>query len=119
MSDFNIGSIADMVFTRMTGISASVSGNMIKLASGTILDISNFAGTTINGASIPDKYVNPAINITAAYARVNLDGGGVAFSTDGLNITKNASEQVRFWVEQANKSIRTLKGIKYRKVQLG
>lgn len=116
MGALSAGSIATFVFTRMTGISATVSGNMVNLASGAVLDIINYTGTNISCADIPEKYFNAAVNLTAAYARANLDGGGVAFSTDGLSISKGSSQQLQFFTEQANKSLIMLKGIKYQKV---
>jgi hypothetical protein len=110
------GSAATMVWTRMTGISSSVSGAMIDLASGAVMDVTNFAGTSISCADVPEKYFNAVVNLTAAYARANLDGGAVTFSTDGLSISKGSSEQLKFFVEQANKSLLFVRGIKYKVV---
>lgn len=109
------GSVATWVFSRMTGITSSVSGNMITLASGAIIDINNFMGTTADCTNVPTEQFNVAVNLTALYARVAMDGGAVAFKMDGLEMTKGLSPQAEFFKEQVNMALKRKK-ILYAKV---
>lgn len=111
----SIGSVAVKVFTRMTGIPSDVSGSMIDLASGAVIDIAQHVGEDISATNIPNKWFNAAINLTALYARVRIDGGAYSFNMDGLSLSKGASPQAEFFREEVSKALKRKK-ILYKKV---
>jgi len=109
------GSVAAWVFTRMNGINSTLSGNMVILASGAVYDISNAVGQSISCDNIPDRYFNAAVNLTALYVRVNMDGGACSFNLGELSLSKGASPQAEFFASQVKDALKR-KPILFQKV---
>jgi hypothetical protein len=111
----SIGSVVDFVWTRFASIDTTVSGNLVRLASGALMDIGQATGQTISATDIPDKWFNVAVNLTSLYARAAMDGGAVTIGTDGINISKGMSPQAELWAEQVTQALKR-KPIIYQKV---
>jgi hypothetical protein len=103
---YSAGSVATIVFTRMTGISSTISGNMVSLASGAIIDIGQAVGQTLSCDNVPEKYFNAAVNLTALYARVAMDGGACSFNMGGISLSKGVSPQAEFFKQEVERALK-------------